>query len=176
MLVGLTGKARSGKDTVGDYLFQEHGFVRYAFADPLKAAASEAFGIPLSQLYGEHGYDREVVLPEWGMSCRQILQDFGKAMRDVFVDDFWIQRATMELSLLSEMNTVITDVRYPNEVQFIREREGIILGIQRPASSVEVRAHDSEKMADELEQVADIVLTNDGTIEDLENLVCKSLF
>ena len=44
-LIGLTGPAASGKDTVADLLVTHCGFVKLAFADPLKAEVSDAFGI-----------------------------------------------------------------------------------------------------------------------------------
>lgn len=44
-LIGLTGPAASGKDTVADLLVTHCGFIKFAFADPLRAEVAEAFGI-----------------------------------------------------------------------------------------------------------------------------------
>ena len=43
MLVGITGKAGSGKDTVGDYLVKSHGFKKIALADPIKRLVKDVF-------------------------------------------------------------------------------------------------------------------------------------
>lgn len=37
-IIGLTGYAQSGKDTVANYLVKTHGFTRIAFADPMREA------------------------------------------------------------------------------------------------------------------------------------------
>ena len=52
-LIGLTGKARSGKDTVANYLFNQHGYTRIAFADPVKLAAQQVFGLTHEQTWVE---------------------------------------------------------------------------------------------------------------------------
>jgi hypothetical protein len=52
-LIGVHGKARSGKDTVARILGDEHGFVRTAFADPLKAASAVLFGWPVDLAFSD---------------------------------------------------------------------------------------------------------------------------
>ena len=49
-LIGLTGPKASGKDTVADLLRTHCGFIKLAFADPLYAEVSNAFGIDMAQL------------------------------------------------------------------------------------------------------------------------------
>ena len=46
LLIGLSGKAGSGKDTAAEYLMAMHGFRQVAFADPLRAVVSAVFGVP----------------------------------------------------------------------------------------------------------------------------------
>lgn len=50
-LIGLSGKAGSGKDTMADYLSVNHGFKRIAFADKLKEVCAELFNLPLGHFY-----------------------------------------------------------------------------------------------------------------------------
>ena len=45
MIIGLTGRAFSGKDTVGAYLSRAHNFSMLAFADPIRDALMAAFGL-----------------------------------------------------------------------------------------------------------------------------------
>jgi hypothetical protein len=52
MIIGITGKAGSGKDTVADILVKDHGFVRIGFADVMKRFCAEVFGFTDEQLFG----------------------------------------------------------------------------------------------------------------------------
>lgn len=52
MIVGLCGAAGSGKDTVADFMVKNHGFVKIAFADPLKRICKEVFDFSDEQLWG----------------------------------------------------------------------------------------------------------------------------
>lgn len=52
MIIGLCGKAGSGKDTVADFLVRDFGFVKIALADPLKRICREVFDFSAEQLWG----------------------------------------------------------------------------------------------------------------------------
>ncbi|NQW92674.1 MAG: hypothetical protein HQ446_01310 [Polaromonas sp.] len=49
-IIGLSGPAGSGKDTVADLLVKHAGFTKMAFADPLRLEVVQAFAIDLSFL------------------------------------------------------------------------------------------------------------------------------
>ena len=74
VLIGLTGKKRSGKDTVADYLKDEVGFFKYALADPMKKACEEIFYMDESQLWGDR---KEEIDPRYGVTPREIMQVFA---------------------------------------------------------------------------------------------------
>lgn len=63
-------------------------------------------------------------------------------------------------------NWVITDVRFPNEVEAIKDRSGIMIRINRPETDSNAGTHLSETALDDY-QDWDIVINNNGTIEDL---------
>jgi len=187
-LIGLSGLARSGKDTVGDRLVSEHNFKRYAFADPLKRAGSEMFGIPLEDFHSDD--KKEVVNKFWGFSPRQIAQLIGtEGGRELFRDDIWVRRAHLEYITHLETTAmmpkdrydnnsvpglggmVITDVRFPNEAEWIKEYDGIIIHINRPGADgvVGEAAHASE--AGYPDELKDYIVENAGSLDDLYVLI-----
>lgn len=52
MIIGICGQAGAGKDTVADFLVENHGFVKIALADPIKRAARDWFDFSNEQLWG----------------------------------------------------------------------------------------------------------------------------
>ena len=99
-LIGLTGHAGVGKDTVRSYLHKKYPNTwGLAFADSLKEAAAQLFGIPLDHFYDSQV--KEVTNPYWNVSPRQIAQFFGtemvrdhlhKLLPEMAAGDFWIHR------------------------------------------------------------------------------------
>jgi len=49
MIIGITGKKRSGKDTVASCLVENYMFVKYSLADPIKEACKDIFGFSNNQ-------------------------------------------------------------------------------------------------------------------------------
>lgn len=172
-VIGITGKARSGKDTISDYIREEDlNVVSYAFANPLKDAVSKLFDIPREDLDGDN---REEILPEFGLSIRQILQRFGtESMRNVFDTDFWINKAKRSINKIVEeypnIKIVISDVRFENEADFCREN-GILIHVSKPDADGNVGdlGHASENGVQF--QIGDYHISNDGSPEDLYNKI-----
>lgn len=52
MIIGISGIAGSGKDTLADFLVKENSFVKVALADPLKRIAKEVYEFTDDQLWG----------------------------------------------------------------------------------------------------------------------------
>jgi hypothetical protein len=86
------------------------------------------------------------------------------------------QRGQLELAVLP--NWIITDTRFPNEAQAIKNRKGILIRIERPRPfdhPTELgTGHPSETALDDYHKF-DYILMNDGTIEDLIKKVKKIL-
>jgi hypothetical protein len=51
-IIGVAGRAGVGKDSAADVLVKHHGFVKVAFADPLKRVAMDLWGFSEEQLWG----------------------------------------------------------------------------------------------------------------------------
>jgi hypothetical protein len=139
MLLGVVGFAGSGKGTIGDILIRDHQFVRLSFADALKDAVSVIFGWDRNMLEGDTKESRdwrEKVDPWWSnkfgyqVTPRLMLQKMGtEAGRNVFDDEIWIH--TVARRLKNHENVVIPDVRFKNEIDFIRDNGGYIIQVNR---------------------------------------------
>jgi hypothetical protein len=195
MIVGICGFIGSGKDTIADYLVNFHEFRRESFANTLKDAVSSVFGWDRTMLEGrtkEAREWREQVDPWWAerlgmptLTPRWVLQYWGtEVCRRGFHDDIWI--ASLENKLRnSKDNVVISDCRFPNEIQSIRDAGGKIIWVKRGelpswySTAIEANRGNNffiqqlklEKIhASETAWVGtdfDHIIDNDGTIDDL---------
>lgn len=142
-IIGLTGYAKHGKDTVGAVAVEEFGFTRFAFADLLKSMALTLDPI----VYIDHEaekviqwrseYARLKPLVEhvgWDVAkeakeVRRFLQVLGtEAVRDHLGQDTWVT-ATFG-SFFGAHRVVITDARFPNEFAAVK-RHGVLIRVTR---------------------------------------------
>ena len=140
MIIGVCGFIGSGKDTVADYLVNLHHFRRESFANTLKDAVSAVFGWDRTMLEGRTKQAREwreqqdnwwtnrlgiVITPRW------VLQNWGtEVCRNGFHDDIWI--ASLENKLRNSTDdVVISDCRFPNEIQAIKAAGGRVVRVVR---------------------------------------------
>ena len=141
MIIGVCGFIGSGKDTIADYLVGFHGYRRDSFAGTLKDAVAAVFGWDRELLEGrtpEARAWREQVDQWWAtrlnmpnLTPRWVLQYWGtEVCRKAFHDDIWIAALEARLSRRSD-NTVISDVRFPNEITSIRNAGGKIVWVKR---------------------------------------------
>ena len=140
MIIGICGFIGSGKDTVADYLVNFHEFRRESFANTLKDAVAAVFGWDRTMLEGrtkEAREWREQVDFWWSnrlgrqITPRWVLQYWGtEVCRKGFHDDIWI--ASLENKLrTSKDSVVISDCRFPNEIDSIRKAGGEIIWVKR---------------------------------------------
>lgn len=176
-IIGLTGLAGSGKDSVRAVL-QQHGYTGLAFADPIRAMLRALFqegGI--SQAHITARELKETPIPQLGFSYRQLAQTLGTEWGRALGQDIWVKLANARMDELlaatfGPVQFVISDVRFPNEAALIRARGGQIWHVVRPGVQP-VRAHESEAHAITLP--CDFTILNDGTLEDLQGIVPRAL-
>ena len=129
MLIGLVGFAGSGKGTVADILVRDHGFQKLSFADALKDAVATIFGWERRLLEGDTDESREF-RSVYTQSKINMMQLMGtEAGRNAFHIDIWIH--TVARRMMQFENVVIADVRFPNELQFIRDNGGFNVRVER---------------------------------------------
>lgn len=156
MIIGLGHAARVGKDTCAELLIEHHGYTRVAFADALKEFV---YAIDPDVRLAVHlfGWEDAKANPV----NRRKLVDIGNGAREIIGADVWIQAA---MRRVTSGRTVITDMRYPNEVDAIRAIGGLIVKVERPGVCP------LDNVADQALATYDgwdAVIVNDGTREDL---------
>jgi hypothetical protein len=184
MIIGIVGYIGSGKGTVGDILVQEHGYRQFAFADALKDATAQIFLWPRGLLEGDSVASRnfrEQVDPWWSekfgyeVTPRLILQKMGtEACRHGIADNIWI--AALEKRIQGYEDVVITDCRFPNEIDFIRSAGGAIIRVRRgedPTNEELAKLHISETAWKDCK--FDATIYNESTIDELKEGTRKVL-
>lgn len=168
MIIGLSGYATSGKDTVADVLEKNYNFRRVAFADALKDFSLRVDpllenGSRLSQLVEEYGWS----VAKARIETRRFLQETGMAAREHFGHDVWINATHKSLGDYSG-NVVFTDVRLKNEAEYITSLGGRIWRIERPGVGP-ANNHLSETDLDTWS--FDRYINNSGSLVDLTIIV-----
>lgn len=167
MILGITGFKGSGKDTFA-LPFIAAGWTQLRFADPLKAMLramladagvepslieemleGNSKGIPFSVL-GDH-------------TPRFAMQTLGTEWRNLLHKELWTRIMAKKLMFLDRQPVVITDVRFPHEVELLRAFGGKIVKISRATSRA--TGHESEVHIDSLP--VDMVVQNNCGIGNL---------
>lgn len=164
-LIGITGIARSGKDEFGLAL-AKYGFKRTAFASALKVAVAYIANEETNLYFADD--TKEEYTEALKTTRRMALQKVGSAVRASLGPDTWVRRVIRAWDAQGNPPTVVTDLRFANEAQAIRERGGIIVRITRPGSGLtgEAAAHESE--AGLPDDMVDVEIVNDGTLSELQ--------
>jgi hypothetical protein len=180
-LVALAGRAGSGKDTAADYLCARYGFMRAAFAAPIKTmleAWFERIGVDHAWLHEPALKNRPI--PELnGRNARHLMQTLGTELgRHHWGQDVWVHSLARELGLTNGQTPVhdrivITDARFPNEVSWLHYVGGHVVRLRREQAGQAawpLSEHESERLVDQLN--ADTELRNDGpTVHGLHALL-----
>ena len=179
MIIGISGKAGSGKDTAAkmlevlyanpDISYEDFVNKRYKnfadilivhFADALKETAQVLFRLGEWETNTQEG--KKTTINWIGKTVRELLQGIGQGLRDAIDFDLWVKILFANTENWS--NYIIADVRYPNEIKAIKERNGILLRIDRKGAGA--GNHSSETALDDYKEW-DVHIENNGSIEDL---------
>lgn len=190
MIIGFCGLIGSGKDTAADYLCNFHGFKRESFANTLKDAVAAVFNWDRTMLEGRTKTAREwreQIDPWWSqrlnvpdLTPRLVLQQWGtEVCRRGFHDDIWIASLENKLSKTKD-SIVISDCRFPNEINSIRRAGGRVVRIARgpdpewfhlariaPAEMKKLYPNIHASEYSWVNTNFDITIDNNGSVEDL---------
>lgn len=179
VLIGLMGLKSSGKTTLAGLLVKDYGFMEKPFAECLKNACKSLFLLNDNQLNGTQ-LEKETPDPRWyGCTPRKMLQYVGTELlrdnldnimpglgKNVFTNHFklWYEA---ELAKNPDLKVVVSDVRFRNEVDFIKNLGGTVIKINRE-SVVTNDLHPSEvEMQNIKDYEYDYDIYNNGKITDL---------
>jgi hypothetical protein len=174
-VIGIAGKKFSGKDTLGHFFVQNYGYEQIAYADPLKEIGS-IFGFTDEQLYGSK---KEELDEFWQVTPRKFLQFVGT---DMFRDNSnkispnmgintWTNIVKKRIQENPDKCFVITDVRFPNEADLVKQLGGIIIKLKRNTDHND--DHASESLIELLP--SDFEFENNGSKGELYKNVLTSM-
>lgn len=162
IILGIAGKKQSGKDTFADYIIQyARGIVvKRSLSDPLKDEVAQLLNIPRQRIDNEKAH------------FRPLLQWYGTEWkRAEFGNDYWIKKLEEKVLLSNADIIIIPDVRFANEVDWVRHMGGTVIKMER-LGAFNKDPHISENQINNF--VPDITIkANSG---DLETLKLKAIW
>lgn len=178
-LIGLTGQAGCGKDTVARIICDTQEFIQISLAEPIKRGLSEMLGLSIDTLT-----DRELKekpLAQYGNKTpRQLMQTLGTEWgRNCVNQSIWLDVAQQQINYINRIandgdayggqyiaGIVISDIRFPGEAKWLRDQGGTIWHIRRPDNPFATKSvHESEIPL--IPQDGDQFIINDGDIDAL---------
>lgn len=170
VIIGLSGPAGCGKDTLADALCDQAGFTRIALATPIKAMLEALYthiGVPAGAWTARD--KKETAHPMLGVSYREMMQTLGTEWAQHVLGRRHFLTAIAHDKIAAQIGEgtkriVVTDIRFPHEAEWLRSIGGKLWAIDRP-SIAPVRAHTSESHFDRLN--ADWIVRNHGSIDEL---------
>lgn len=180
-LIGIGGYARSGKDTLGQLLKKNE-----TWNPIIVRSLGEYVNEKLTELnprVGDKGLYREVI-SEYGdyekaksevPEIRKMLQFYGTEIGRNLDENYWIRLAWDDLSFYDQFAEAIifTGIRFRNELDFIKENGGFSVWVESERGGLNTQ-HSSENSL--LKEDFDLVVTNNGTLEELEEVADEIYF
>ena len=149
-IIGFSGKIGAGKDTAAVGIIREFGY-QYVkvicFSDFLKAIMGMLFDIRITP----DQKNKDMLVGESKMTVRELLQYVGTDVMRGIDPDCWIRPYLQAVEAASASMIVTPDVRFPNEVEAIKEHGGIVIRLLRGIPDLlakKVKRHSSETALD----------------------------
>jgi len=160
----------------------------YSFADALKTICIDLFNIPFENVYGTNEQKNEKIdhlkwcnMPTWrssklvdSMTAREFMQYFGTDIMRKMWEPIWCQNTVNRIAAEQSQLAIVADVRFPNEVDIIKDAGGIVIKLNRDLFEDE---HASETQLDAKnynQKNFSYVVDNQGegrTIERLQSVI-----
>ncbi len=157
LIIGLSGKRSSGKDTIAKMLIDNLHFHPFSFAGPLKELCLDFFDITNKGITEKEKNEvqNHLFLNGKHPTYRDILQYIGTDIFRNVYPDVWAQKTIKNIKIFqnirtgfTDSKTVITDVRFPNEVDVIEKAGGYVIRLTRDVFKDDYSLHASETALD----------------------------
>lgn len=170
-IVGIIGFAHVGKSQVAQTLIDEYNFTRIKFSDGLKNML-RAIGLTEDEIEGD--LKEKPCEKLGGQTPRHAMITLGTEWgRNLIREDLWALAWRKYVIDSAAERIVVDDCRFLNESSMIRRIGGVIWHVERPGYGP-VKHHQSE--LEHLEIRTDALLKNDGSVEQLKDLVRRHAF
>ena len=176
--IAICGKAKSGKNTLAEMIQKKLPTLSYkqvAFADPVKTIAKTMFpNIPQEYLTGPSEYRKNIIPGAFKdnqpLTVRQLLIDIGTGLGRSYNRNIWIDAFDKNLSSYKEDLLILTDCRFINEFNYLKNKGFFIIKILR--NEINFINHVSEIEQDSIPlDKFDFVINNEGSLEDLNSKI-----
>jgi hypothetical protein len=140
VIIGFAGFKRSGKDTLANLMGSLYGYTKFAFGDNIRKEVQEATGVaPVADAQKD-----DCLSVHDHRTYRDLLIEHGQARRAEDLD-YWVKALAAVVDPLREIGkgAVISDVRMPNEIAWIRANGGVVVWVDR--DGVESDGHETEQ-------------------------------
>jgi hypothetical protein len=178
MLIAMTGKKRSGKDTVASMIKADYGCEPVAFAGPLKGmikflllAAGMTEEQADARINGTEAEKEEPLPVLQHKSARFAMQKLGTEWRNFLGKDLWTD--IIKSKVQNTDRVVLTDMRFLHEADFVDIYEGSKVRVVRPGTNTG-DTHPSETEMDKI--VPDYTIYNHGSLEQLYAATSRMMF
>ena len=181
-MILVTGYKGEGKDTVAEYIINNYNARSLSLAHPIKTTAMDWLDATVENV---HGSEKEVVLEEFGITTREFLQFMGtdvmqfsmmkrfKEFKKRVGRTFWCRlllRRAKDYAPDELLDTIVlSDVRFPHEVEFFKKKveEAFVIRVMRHTIPWYKKLfwHSSEKMVDKIKP--DVYISNTSNVEKL---------
>jgi len=185
--IAISGKANTGKDTLSKLLIKELGteddFYKTAFADPMKKIIMDTFpSAEADCLWGPSekrssyinniekiNFNSDGLLEKNYLTYRESLLDLGKLGR-YYDKDMWVLAAIFDAER-QDKNIIISDLRFKNELNHLKNRDFILIRLIRTNNEYQVDDISDKDLDDVLDSEFNYTIINDSDFETFSNKI-----
>lgn len=156
MILAISGKKQAGKSTAFDFIKSKyHNAKEYALADKLKTICIDTLGLSHNQCYGSDLEKNTLTSLKWEqmpeiakmllnhapidiqvnksgfMTGREVMQFVGTDIFRKIDAEVWVKACFDQIKTDQPEIAVISDVRFPNEVESVNKYGGKVIRLSR---------------------------------------------